>query len=115
MQDYWNDPPDEQEPPEWYMTLEDVLEQQNPPQTVADAIRKALEEWVQEYNAQHDIEPPPTNEEPIVFEEPENAECPHGNGDFSEHNARMRRRRCKCCGKPVKHEGGLPICSNCYA
>jgi hypothetical protein len=78
MQDYWNDPPDDQEPPEWYMTLEDVLEQQDPPQTVADAIRKAMEEWVQEYNAQHDIEPLPDNEEPIDFEELESDECPHG-------------------------------------
>jgi len=78
MQDYWSDPPDDQEPPEWYMTLEDLLEQQEPPQAVADAIRKAMEEWVNEYNAQHDIEPPPTNEEPIDFEEPETDECPHG-------------------------------------
>jgi hypothetical protein len=58
MNAYWNNPPDDQEPPEWYMTLEDVLDQQDPPQTVADAIRKAMEEWVQEHNAQHDIDPP---------------------------------------------------------
>lgn len=72
------DPPDDQEPPEWYMTLEDVLDQQDPPQSVADAIRKAMEEWVNEYNAQHDIEPYPTNEESIDFEEPKTDECPHG-------------------------------------
>ena len=56
MQDYWNDPPDDQEPPEWYMTLEDVLEGMEPPTFVADAIRNAMEKWVEEYNRQHDIE-----------------------------------------------------------
>jgi hypothetical protein len=54
MQDYWNDPPDDQEPPEWYMTLEDVLEQMEPPESVAEVIRTAMEKWVEEYNAQHD-------------------------------------------------------------
>jgi len=54
MQDYWNDPPDDQEPPEWYMTLEDVLEQMEPPESVAEAIRAAMEKWVEEYNTQHD-------------------------------------------------------------
>lgn len=78
MQDYWNDPPDDQEPLEWYMTLEDVIDEQDLPQSVADAIRKAMEEWVNEYNAQHDIEPPIDNEEPIDFTELEIKECPHG-------------------------------------
>lgn len=78
MQDYWNDPPDEQEPPEWYMTLEDVLEQQDPPQTVADAIREVMEKWVQEHNAQHDIDLLLENQESIDFEESGADECPHG-------------------------------------
>jgi len=57
MQDYWNDPPDDQEPPEWYMTLEDVLEQQDPPESVATTIRKAMDDWVEEYNQWQDFEP----------------------------------------------------------
>jgi len=57
MQDYWNDPPDDQEPPEWYMTLEDVLEQQDPPESVATTIRKAMDDWVEEYNQWKDFEP----------------------------------------------------------
>jgi hypothetical protein len=58
MNDYWNNPPDEPEPPEWYMTLEDVLDGMEPPEAVATAIRKAMEDWIDEINKQYDIEPP---------------------------------------------------------
>ena len=58
MNDYWNDPPDDQEPPEWCMSLEDILDQQDPPESVAIAIRKAIEDWVEEYNKSHDQQPP---------------------------------------------------------
>lgn len=27
---------------------------------------------------------------------------------------RLRRRRCKSCKKPVKHEGSLSLCGDCY-
>lgn len=47
MQDYWNDPPDYPEPPDWYMTLEDAL-QMGPPEKVAAAVTKALEDWNRE-------------------------------------------------------------------
>ena len=35
--------------------------------------------------------------------------------ELSGYQKRMRRRRCKCCKKPVKHEGSLAVCSDCYA
>ena len=50
MNDYWNNPPDHPEPPEWYMTLEDILNEMNPPQSVAQLIRKAIDDWVDEHN-----------------------------------------------------------------
>jgi hypothetical protein len=78
MNDYWNNPPDDQEPPEWYMTLEDILEQQEPPELVATAIRKAMDDWAQDYNDQHDIAPEPemTHDEPDIIE---SDICPHDN------------------------------------
>jgi len=57
MNDYYNDPPDEPEPPEWYMTLEDVLEM-DPPESVAIVIRKCIEDWTEEYNRSQNYEPP---------------------------------------------------------
>jgi len=50
MNDYYNDPPDHPEPPEWYSTLEDILNDMDPPETVAKAIRKAMDDWVEEHN-----------------------------------------------------------------
>ena len=44
MNDWYNDPPDYDEPPEWYMTLEEALEME-PPKEVADAIRAAIDAW----------------------------------------------------------------------
>jgi hypothetical protein len=38
------------------MTLEDVLEQMDPPQTVADVIRTAMEAWVDEHNKSQDYD-----------------------------------------------------------
>lgn len=49
MQDYWNDPPDEPEPPEWYMMLDDVLHNTDLPQGIAEAIKKAMNDWEDEY------------------------------------------------------------------
>jgi len=50
MNDYWNDPPDEPEPPDWYQELELAMEDETMPQTVKDGIQKLLNEWVQAYN-----------------------------------------------------------------
>lgn len=44
MNDWYNDPPDYPEPPDWYMTLEDALGM-DPPQAVADAVRAAIDAW----------------------------------------------------------------------
>lgn len=94
MNDHHLDPPDYPEPPEWYMTLEDILLQMDPPETVANALRKAMEDWEQEYNKEQDIDPTWEDTEEIeltnvcitcgkptecMFCSPEcTPECPHG-------------------------------------
>ncbi len=40
-----DDPPDEPEPPEWYMMIEEGLDQPDIPDPVAVAIRKVLDDW----------------------------------------------------------------------
>jgi hypothetical protein len=56
MNDYYNDPPDHPEPPEWYSTLEDILNDMDPPPSVAKAIRMAMDDWVDDHNRQQDFE-----------------------------------------------------------
>ena len=56
MNDYYNDPPDHPEPPEWYSTLEDILNDMDPPPSVANAIRKAMDDWVDDPNRQQYFE-----------------------------------------------------------
>jgi hypothetical protein len=56
MNDWYNDPPDEPEAPDWYMTLEDILNDMDPPQSVARLIRKAMDDWVDEHNREQDFE-----------------------------------------------------------
>jgi hypothetical protein len=53
MNDWYNDPPDDQEPPEWYMALDDVLDSQrgDMPEEVEAAVRAAMHKWEEEYNA----------------------------------------------------------------
>jgi len=48
MNDWYNDPPDPPEPPDWYSAIEDAIADYPPPTTVADAIKKALNDWNQE-------------------------------------------------------------------
>lgn len=43
MNDFWNDPP-EDTTPEWWAFLEDALAA-NPPEDVAKAVRKAMDDW----------------------------------------------------------------------
>jgi hypothetical protein len=57
MNDYWNNPPDEPEPPNWYQELELAMEDETMPQTVKDGIWKLLDDWTQEWNKAQDIEP----------------------------------------------------------
>jgi hypothetical protein len=76
--DSYLDPPDHPEPPDWYVMLETLIDQEDPPKSVADAIRKAIDAWNQEQSAQHDIDPAweqNTVEEPPLDNEPH---CPHG-------------------------------------
>jgi len=56
MKDSHLDPPDYPEPPEWYSSLELALEDEDMPETVIAAIRKALAEWVEKYNESQDFE-----------------------------------------------------------
>lgn len=56
MNDYWNNPPDHQEPPEWYYELESILNEMNPPQSVAQSIRKAMDDWVDEHNKDQNVD-----------------------------------------------------------
>jgi hypothetical protein len=82
--DFYLDPPDHPEPPDWYTALEDVLEVMSPPESVAEAIRKALDAWNQEQAAQHD--PDPEWEQNVVYDPfpeeegyPKENTCRHGN------------------------------------
>lgn len=50
MNDYWNNPPDELEPPDWYQELELTMEDESMPQSVKDGIKKLLDDWVNEFN-----------------------------------------------------------------
>ena len=34
--------------------------------------------------------------------------------EITPYQRRLRSRCCKCCKRPVGHEGHLPICDNCY-
>jgi hypothetical protein len=52
MNDWYNDPPDYPELPDWYMTLEDALTM-DPPQAVADAVRAAIDAWNESQNLQY--------------------------------------------------------------
>lgn len=54
MNDWYNDPPDYDEAPDWYISLEDVLECMSPPQEIADAIAKLLKDWSEAQNQQYD-------------------------------------------------------------
>ena len=56
MNDWYNDPPDHPEPPEWYATLEDILNDMDPPPSVAKAIRTAMDDWVDDHNREQDFE-----------------------------------------------------------
>jgi hypothetical protein len=53
-----DDPPDEPDPPEWYANLEDAIEDEDMPEAIAKIIRKAIDDWADEYNAAHEPEPP---------------------------------------------------------
>lgn len=68
MHDYWNDPPEYPEPPE-------CCDQE---MTVDESGTCRCEVCGKTIEPEPDIEPPPTNEEPIDFKEPETDECPHG-------------------------------------
>lgn len=52
------DPPDDMEPPEWFMMIEDALNEPRIPETVAEAIRKVLDDWCNT-SPYDDYEPPP--------------------------------------------------------
>ena len=79
MNDHHLDPPDYPEPPEWYMEIEELALDVRVPESVSQALHKALEAWCDEHNA--DQSPDPDCSEP----EWENhyavptGKCSHGN------------------------------------
>lgn len=77
MKDYWNDPPDHPEPPEWFMELEAAIEHPNCPANIATAVRCQLDDWCAASNgSDFDPGPEPVVELPDDFAGPE--KCPHG-------------------------------------
>lgn len=77
------DTPDQIDPPEWYSSLELLLEDEELPESVAKSIRKALDEWVDEINASQYFEELP---EPDYSDRDwqnhyavKINKCPHGN------------------------------------
>jgi hypothetical protein len=58
MNDWYNDPPDHPEPPEWYALIEDAIGN-DPPPAISTAIRKLIDDWTEEQNKRHDVEPDP--------------------------------------------------------
>lgn len=84
MNDHHLDPPEYPEPPEWYSSIDAILDEENPPEQVATSIRKTLDDWAQSCNEEYDQEPEPSVELPEDFHDgPEH--CPHGKewGDCS--------------------------------
>lgn len=55
------DPPDDLEPPDWYMLLEDALNEPKIPESVATAVRKVLDDWCKASDYPDDYEPPQTS------------------------------------------------------
>ena len=50
MSDWYLEPPDEPEHPEWYCCLEQLLEEEEVPADVKTKIKKVLSDWVEETN-----------------------------------------------------------------
>ena len=51
MTDWYNDPPDHPEPPEWYALIREAMEA-GPSPAILEALRKMLDDWAEEQNAQ---------------------------------------------------------------
>jgi hypothetical protein len=59
MNDYWNDPHDYPEPPEWWMNLDDAMEDETMPESVKKAIKEAMDEWASTGQEEYDPGPEP--------------------------------------------------------
>lgn len=79
MNDSHLDPPDHPEPPEWYMTLEDALEDEHMPKTVKTAVQKVMEDWCNEQN-EYDPGPEPDFSDADYQNHyaVQTRKCPHG-------------------------------------
>ena len=68
MTDWYNDPPDHPEPPEWYALIQEAMEA-GPSPAILEALRKMLDDWDEEQNRMHaEPDPPaatPTGWQPI--------------------------------------------------
>jgi hypothetical protein len=60
--DWYNDPPESPEPPDWYAMIEEALEESNIPESVAEAIRKILDDWCHQPDYPEDYTPPEPQE-----------------------------------------------------
>jgi hypothetical protein len=49
MNDWYNDPPEHPEPPEWYALIEEAIGN-DPPPAISTAIRKLIDDWTEEQN-----------------------------------------------------------------
>jgi hypothetical protein len=109
MNDWYNDPPDDQEPPEWYMALDDVLDSQrgDMPEEVEAAVRAAMHKWEEEYNAACSRPEPEQKDEempdPALF-------CQHC-GNPNNNGCGL----CNACGENAKCAHGNPVgsCDHC--
>ena len=59
MTDWYNDPPDHPEPPEWYALIQEAMEA-GPSPAILEALRKMLDDWDEEQNRMH-AEPDPSD------------------------------------------------------
>ena len=78
MNDNHLDPPEYREPPEWYYRLWEYLETEQPPESVAVAIRQAMQMWTDLMNQEYDPGPELIEEHlpDVYYGGPEH--CPHG-------------------------------------
>jgi hypothetical protein len=58
MNDWYNDPPDHPEPPEWYALIEEAIGN-DPPPAISTAIRKLIDDWNEEQNRMQGEPDPP--------------------------------------------------------
>ena len=68
MTDWYNDPPEHPEPPEWYALIEEAIAF-DPPPAISTAIRKLIGDWTEEQNRMHaEPDPPDPPDVPDIYD-----------------------------------------------